>query len=128
MNIIRLCGIAILAVAATVTIRAIKPDFAVFVGAAAAVVLLGASVSALAPFVGYVEEAAEGSGISVYFSTILKALGITVIAQMTSDICRDCGEGAVASKIEFAAKCAILLLGLPVIKNVIELSKTVLEL
>lgn len=126
MSIIKLCGIAVLALAATIAVRQIKPDFAVFVGAAAAIVILGAAITSVAPLIAYVGEASAETGFSVYFSTILKALGITVIAQMTSDICRDCGESAVASKIEFSAKCAILLLGLPIIKSVIELSKEVL--
>ena len=52
---------------------------------------------------------------------------MTLLAQTTGDICRDCGENAVAGKIEFAAKCAIMLLSLPVIKNILSLSEAVLE-
>ncbi|MBQ9510895.1 MAG: hypothetical protein IJR55_04315 [Clostridia bacterium] len=118
---------AILCVCATVAVRAIKPDFAVFVGVAAAIVLLGAAVSAVAPLVGFVYEIAQESAFSVYMATILKALGISVLAQVVSDICRDCGEGAVAARVEFCAKCAILLLGLPVIKSLMEMSKEILS-
>ena len=126
MNIISLCGVAVLCVCATVAVRAIRPDFAVFVGVASATVLLGAAVSAVAPVLGFVNEISGESGFSVYMTTILKSLGICVLAQIVADICRDCGEGAVASRVEFCAKCAILLLGLPVVKSLVEMSKEIL--
>ena len=38
-------------------------------------------------------------------------------------ICRDCGENAIASKVELVGKCAILLLTLPMLKVLLELAK-----
>ncbi len=127
MNIIRLCGIAIISVVAAVIVKRIKPDFGAFVSIIAAVVIFGAAVSAVAPLTSYVSELAETSGFGIYAETIIKSLAVTLLAQTTGDICRDCGENAVAGKIEFAAKCAIMLLSLPVIKNILSLSEAVLE-
>lgn len=127
MSITTLCGVALICVCATVAVRAIKPDFAVFVGVAAAIVLLGAAISAVAPILGAVNEIAAESSFSVYLATILKALGICVISQIVADICRDCGESAVAARVEFCAKCAILLLGFPIIKSLMEMSKEILS-
>ncbi len=127
MNIIRLCGVAIISVVAAVIVKRIKPDFGAFVSIIAAVVIFGAAVSAVAPLTSYVSELAETSGFGIYAETIIKSLAVTLLAQTTGDICRDCGENAVAGKIEFAAKCAIMLLSLPVIKNILSLSEAVLE-
>ena len=126
MNIIRLCGVAIISVAA-VLVKRVKADFGAFVSIIAAVVIFGAAVSAVAPLTSYVSELAETSGFGIYAETIIKSLAVTLLAQTTGDICRDCGENAVAGKIEFAAKCAIMLLSLPVIKNILSLSEAVLE-
>lgn len=127
MNIIRLCGVAIISVVAAVLVKRVKPDFGAFVSIIAAVVIFGAAVSAVAPLTSYVSELAETSGFGIYAETIIKSLAVTLLAQTTGDICRDCGENAVAGKIEFAAKCAIMLLSLPVIKNILSLSEAVLE-
>ena len=127
MNIIRLCGVAIISVVAAVLVKRVKADFGAFVSIIAAVVIFGAAVSAVAPLTSYVRELAETSGFGIYAETIIKSLAVTLLAQTTGDICRDCGENAVAGKIEFAAKCAIMLLSLPVIKNILSLSEAVLE-
>lgn len=127
MNIIRLCGVAIISVVAAVLVKRVKADFGAFVSIIAAVVIFGAAVSAVAPLISYVSELAETSGFGIYAETIIKSLAVTLLAQTTGDICRDCGENAVAGKIEFAAKCAIMLLSLPVIKNILSLSEAVLE-
>ena len=127
MNIIRLCGVAIISVVAAVLVKRVKADFGAFVSIIAAVVIFGAAVSAVAPLTSYVSELAETSGFGIYAETIIKSLAVTLLAQTTGDICRDCGENAVAGKIEFAAKCAIMLLSLPVIKNILSLAEAVLE-
>ena len=127
MNIIRLCGVAIISVVAAVLVKRVKADFGAFVSIIAAVVIFGAAVSAVAPLTSYVSELAETSGFGIYAETIIKSLAVTLLAQTTGDICGDCGENAVAGKIEFAAKCAIMLLSLPVIKNILSLSEAVLE-
>ena len=126
MSIIKLCGLGVISVASALIVKKLKPDFAVFVSLAAAIVILGASISTLTPVISYVEELSDSSGFGIYTETIIKSLAVTVLAQTTGDICRDCGESAVAGKIEFAAKCAIMLLSLPVIKNILSLSEAVL--
>lgn len=127
MNIIKLCGVAIISVVAAVIVKRIKPDFGTFVSVMAAVVIFGAALSTLSPVTSYIGELSDVAGFGIYTETIIKSLAVTLLAQTTGDICRDCGESAVAGKIEFAAKCAIMLLSLPVIKNILSLSGAVLE-
>lgn len=62
MNIIRLCGVAIISVVAAVLVKRVKADFGAFVSIIAAVVIFGAAVSAIAPLTSYVSEIAETSG------------------------------------------------------------------
>ena len=54
-----------------------------------------------------------------YTSTVMRALGIAIIAQMTSEICRDCGENSTASGVELAGKIEIFILCLPLISEII---------
>lgn len=56
---------------------------------------------------------------SLYFTAMLKMLGLCITAQITENICKDCGETALASIVETAAKCAILLVVLPVAKELV---------
>ncbi len=62
---------------------------------------------------------------SMYFSTLCKALGISYLTQMGIDICRDCGENALATSIELCGRIFMLLLSLPLF---LTLTETVLEM
>lgn len=56
----------------------------------------------------------------LYLTTLLKILGIAYITEFGAQICRDAGEGTVASKIEMAGKVLILVLALPIFTAIME--------
>ncbi|MBQ7290470.1 MAG: stage III sporulation protein AD [Clostridia bacterium] len=126
-EIIKICGVALVGLVAVSVMRGLKNDFSAFVGIATGLVLLGFAVGALYPLIEYVQKITEGSGFSLYIETILKALGIAVVAESAADICRDFGESAIAARVEFAAKSLIMLLALPVVESLLALAFGVLE-
>lgn len=127
MTVLKLCGIAVIGVCAALIMRAAKSELALPVGIITGIIILASAVSSMYPIVVFAEEISKENSYSLYFSTVLKALGIGIAAQTASDICRDSGENAVASKLEFAAKVGILLLGLPVIREILSLTQKILE-
>jgi len=50
----------------------------------------------------------------------LKIIGISYIVEFAVNVCKDSGESAVASKIELAGKCVILVLGITIIGNFVD--------
>ena len=57
----------------------------------------------------------------VYITTLLKIIGIAYIAEFGAEICKDAGEGAIASKIELAGKVIIVVLAVPIITSLLDL-------
>lgn len=55
---------------------------------------------------------------SAYLKIMFKVLGIALITQIISDLCRDCGESALAGQTEVAAKIFIVALILPLLQAV----------
>lgn len=127
MTVIKLCGIAVIGVCAALIMRAAKSELAMPVGVITGIIILASAISSMYPIIAFAEELSRENSYSLYFSTVLKALGIGIAAQTAADICRDSGEGAVASKLEFAAKVGILLLGLPVVREILSLTQKILE-
>lgn len=127
MTVIKLCGIAVIGVCAALIMRAAKSELAIPVGVITCVIILASAISSMYPIVAFAEGLSRENSYSLYFSAVLKALGIGITAQTAADICRDIGEGAVASKLEFAAKVGILLLGLPVVREILSLTQKILE-
>lgn len=56
-----------------------------------------------------------------YIKLMLKVLGITLITQFVSDICRDNGESALASMTEAVAKIIVVSIVLPLFETVISI-------
>lgn len=56
----------------------------------------------------------------IYVETILKIIGIAYIAEFGSQITKDAGQGAIASKIEMAGKILILVMAIPILTVIIE--------
>jgi stage III sporulation protein AD len=126
-EIIRICGVALIGIVAVSTLRGMKNELSIFAGVATGIVLLGFSIGALYPILEYVQMITQGSGFALYTETILKALGISVIAESAADICRDFGESAIGARVELAAKSLIMLLALPVVESLLSLAFGVLE-
>ena len=121
MNIVQVCGFALLGVITVVVLRVFRPEYATVAGIAVGLLLLAGALIPLADVLNSVTAMAEGTGFSVYSSVILKSMGIGILAQTTADVCRDSGVGTIAAKVEFAAKLIILLLCAPIIKTLLSL-------
>jgi stage III sporulation protein AD len=45
---------------------------------------------------------------------------------MSAEICRDCGENTLASRVELAGKAGIVLISLPIIQQLFEIAEDML--
>ena len=126
-EIIKICGVALVGLTAVGVMRGLKNDFAVLASVATGLVLFGVAFAALYPILEYIEKITENSEFSVYIETIVKALGIATVTESAADICRDFGEAAIATRVEFAAKGIIMLLALPVVESLLSLAFGVLK-
>jgi len=121
VNIFEICGIAVIGLTALVILRGLRAEYAIAAGLITGLILLAAAVLEFSSVIGYIQDITDKTGFSLYSSVILKSLGIGILAQTTADVCRDSGEAAIASKVEFAAKIIILLLAIPILKTLLEL-------
>ena len=89
---------------------------------ATGVLLLLFGAMLLQPVREYLEQLAEaGDFQQAYLLPILKCTGIGIITQVASSVCKDAGEGSVASMIELGGCIAALFLSLPLFTAVLEL-------
>ena len=103
-------------------IKQYKPEYAPLSQLAAAAVLIFIigdeirdSLSAFSSLAGI------GKISSEYVSVLIKVLGISLVTQVLSDMCRDSGNTSAATRLEFSGKVIIVAASLPVIKGFTEL-------
>lgn len=56
-----------------------------------------------------------GKDGDTYIRLIWKALGITYLCEISSDICKETGNLLIARQVEICGKLSVLLMGIPVI-------------
>lgn len=116
--IIKIAGVIFCEIIIYTLLKQYKPEFAVISEIVSLVILIfmlsGEIKSALDTFSFFFEE----TGINKeYVAVLIKVSGIALVTQLCSDMCKDAGESAAASKVEFAGKVLIIAAGLPVIKG-----------
>ena len=94
MNIVEICGIAVIGLTAVIVLRGTRPEYAVMAGVLTGLILLAASIWELSSVIETIQDMTDKTGFSLYSTVILKSLGIGILAQTTADICRDNGEAA----------------------------------
>ena len=99
----------------------LKDEYTLFIRLLITIGVSVASISIFYPILKYIEEISQGTSINTYRPTLVKALGISLIVQITSDICKDCGEAALGQRIELFGKAEILVLSIPLIKDLFAL-------
>ena len=127
MGEIKACGIVLCALVVCIIFKRIKEEYSLLVRIVIAVSVFTISISILYPVLTYVSEIAEGTEIKAYIPTLFKALGIAFTVQITADICSDAGENTLAERIAFLGRAEILVISLPIIKNLFSLAESLLK-
>ena len=73
------------------------------------------------------EDAAAWGELPVeLFTPLIKTVGIALLSRTGSDLCRDAGEGAIASVLETAGAVAAIAVSLPLFRATWELLRSLL--
>ena len=128
MNLIQIIGIGMITAILSLLIKQHRPEFAV------ALPMLGAAaiILCIAPYLKGIltmfEDMANRVGLeSQYLHMVIKIIGVAYLSQFASELCRDAGEGSMASKIELAGKVMILTLSMPVIYRLLDLVSDIIN-
>ncbi len=122
MQILQIVGIGIVAAVIIIILRAQKPEIALQASIVTGIVIFMLLASKLAAVVEVLESFADRADIKpIYFTTVLKITGIAYITEFGAEVCKDAGEGSIASKIELAGKVTIVVLAVPIITSLLDL-------
>lgn len=120
MDIMQIVGLGLVAAVLAVVLRGNKPEMAMLLSISVGIIIFVAMLGKIGSVLEVLKDLASRANLSmVYLGTILKIVGIAYIADFGAQICRDAGEGAVAGKIEFAAKILVLVLAIPIVVAVL---------
>lgn len=120
MNIMQLLGCGFLTLVVYLVLQEYKSNTAIFVVTAFGILVLVQSTEYLHQMIDTLLEVCVQAGVrTAYFTVILKMIGIAWLAEFLCQICRDAGSGALAVKLEFAAKISILIMFFPILTELL---------
>lgn len=121
MDILKIVMVGILAAVLAVILREERPEIAVVVSLVTGLVIFVFLITKLNSVITILKYFASKANIDVlYFSTILKVIAIAYITEFGAQICRDAGEGTIASKIELAGKVLIMVVAIPILAALLD--------
>jgi stage III sporulation protein AD len=116
MGIIQIVGLGIVATILSVVIKSYRPEMALQISIIAGILIFALVAVNLSTVIKMLEQTASKAGMDfTYLAVIVKIIGIAYISQFGAEICKDAGETAIASKIEFAGKILIALITAPIV-------------
>ncbi len=116
MEVLKIVGFAIVATVLVIIIKEQKPEIAVVLTCASAILIMMYAMSKMSGIIDMLNKLVETSSINKEFLTIiLKVTGIAYIVEFGKNVCIDAGQSAIATKLEMAGKVIIVVLSFPLI-------------
>ena len=112
--------VVIISAVVNLIIKKYSPEHAMLVAVVSGCVILGFLIAALNNVFDSIFDLFSDSGINnEIFKVVIKALGICYITEFAVDICNDFGQTSLGAKAELAGKISVIILTLPLIKQIL---------
>ncbi|MDO4174445.1 MAG: SpoIIIAC/SpoIIIAD family protein [Eubacteriales bacterium] len=108
-------------------LRPNAPVFGILTALACGLVILYAVMDPIGQVFNALSAFLTAAGISgEIYLPVIKAVGIAMIVHITSQVCRDAGEGAIGSRLELAGTIAAIAACIPLMRQVFALLESML--
>lgn len=120
MDLYVLIGIGLIAAFLAMLLRQYRAELGIAVELACGLLLLLYAVVNLLPVLQELRGITDkGSLPAALLAVVLKVLGVCYLTQFAADLCSDAGETALAGKLTFAGKVMVLVLSLPLFRQLL---------
>ncbi len=127
MDIIKIIGIALTGLLAASLIKNVRNEFSIYIVICVIVIIFFLIADKLVSVFAFLQSIyGQITYGKTFFPILIKILAIAYMADFTSQLCKDAGEGAIGNKVEFAGKVIIFYLSLPIFISVLDLINAIL--
>lgn len=121
MEIFKVIAFAFIALFLSLLFKDTRKDISIQISLVAGILIFLFMLPKLTVIMSFLQTIANKAQIDVYYLNIIfKILGISYLTSFSAELCKDAGEGALASKVEFSGKILILALSIPIIIAVLD--------
>lgn len=121
------CGMVLLAVILILALGSHSKDMAALLGLAACCMVALIAMRYLEPVITFLEQMETLGGLnSDMVKTLLKVVGIGMIAEIAALVCADAGNASLGKTVQLLGSAVILYLSVPLFNSLIELLQQIL--
>lgn len=125
--VLKIAAVALLSVVFGALLKKTSPETALLLALAVCIGILLLLVRQLGEISNFLREVLEWGGLpDSIFTPLCKTVGIALISRTGSELCRDAGEGAIASLMEIAGAFTAILVSIPLLQTVWEMLQSLI--
>ena len=125
MMIIRISGVILITLCSVIILKQSNTKLSYMIPITAFITITTVLISRFTGNFKIILDEYNVHNLSEYILILSKALGISFICAITSEICVNCGENMLSSICTFAGKLEILILCVPLITSLLEIAGTI---
>jgi len=122
-----MCGLVLCALVVCIIFKNLRSEYSLFIRIFITCFVTVATFAIFYPILSFIDDISKNTAVYIYMPTLIKALGIAFAVQITADVCNDAQESTLANRITLFGKAQILVLSLPLIKNLFTLCENLIK-
>ncbi len=121
-SLYKIIGIALITCIATLIVKPVRPDFAIFISIVGGVIILFMLAGYLTDIFDVFNQIFNFTNVnSSLYKIIFKIIGIGYLVEFTASLCSDTGNNSLGDKVLLGGKIIILVMALPIITSILEI-------
>ena len=127
MESVKIAALGIVFAIICVLIKHYREEFVVPTRISALIIIFGIAILMMTPILDYLKGLMGQTVQNEYMEIVLKALAISYMTQISSELCDECGEKNIAFAVGTIGKIELIILSLPLINKIISMSEEMIS-
>ena len=120
-DMLKVAAVGVAAALCAVVVRKNVRELGLALALAAGAIILAFALGAVGSVRSFMERLGDLAGLSpAVLEPVMKTVGIALVTRLASEVCRDAGEGGIASAVEITGVVLALFVALPLLEAVLD--------
>lgn len=121
-SLYKIIGVALITCVATLVVKPVRPDFAVFISVVGGIIIIFMLAGYLTDIFDVFNKIFNVTNVnSSLYKIIFKIIGVGYLVEFTASLCSDTGNNSLGDKVLLGGKIVILVMALPIITSILEI-------
>jgi len=120
--LLRAVAIGIVGSVLGLVLKRSNPEIGLLLAVAVTLLVLGLGARVVGVILDFADTLQTATNLSpALFGPVFQTVGIGILTRISADVCKDAGQGAIASTVELAGTVAALYIALPLMQAVFQM-------